>query len=69
MNVTAQQGDTLDLVCWRELGRTGGVAELAFELNRDLADQGPLLAEGTVIVLPDSLPATPEVLDLVQLWD
>lgn len=66
---TALQGETLDALCWRVLGQTAGVVEQALELNRGLAGQGPLLAEGQVITLPLLLtPAVPER-QMVQLWD
>ncbi len=69
MIVTAHQGDTLDLLCWRHLGATSGVVEQAYELNRDLADVGPVLAEGTRVTLPDALPAAAIVRETVNLWD
>ena len=68
MIVTAHQGDTLDLLCWRHLGTTA-VVEAAFELNRDLANGGPVLAEGAAIVLPDVVPAAARTLETVNLWD
>lgn len=72
--VTAQQGDTLDALCWRELGTTsGGVVEAALELNPLLAAAGPVIAEGTGVTLPDP----PQgyafsgtlTLETVNLWD
>jgi len=67
---TAQQGDTLDLICWRELGTTtGGIVEQAMALNRGLSDNGPVLAAGTLVTLPD-LPATvAPARETVNLWD
>ncbi|MGE4431906.1 MAG: tail protein X [Sphingobium sp.] len=66
---TALQGETLDALCWRVLGQTGGIVEQALDLNRDLAEQGPLLSEGQVITLPlVSAPVTAER-KIVQLWD
>lgn len=70
-SVTARQGDTLDLLCWRHLGVTaGGLVEQAFELNRGLAEAGDTIAEGSVVVLPD-FTAAPAVstLETVNLWD
>jgi phage tail protein X len=67
--VTAQQDDTLDLLCWRELGATSGLLEQAYALNRGLADAGPLLAEGTVVILPDPPAATAALRETVNLWD
>lgn len=69
MNVTARQGDTLDLLCWRHLGATRGVVELALELNRGIADAGAVLAEGTVVTLPDRAPPAATAIDAVRLWD
>lgn len=69
MIVTARQGDTLDLLCWRHLGTTADVTEQAYELNRDLANGGPVLAEGASIVLPDAVPAAALVRETVNLWD
>ena len=69
MKITSLEGDTLDLVCWRELGRTAGVVEDALLANPDLAALGPVIPIGTVIVLPDALAETAETVDIVQLWD
>ena len=68
--VTAVQGDTLDLICWRTLGTTaGGVVEQGFALNPGLADAGPLLATGTVVVLPAPPAAAAPARETVNLWD
>lgn len=70
MRVAARQHDTLDALCWRHLGRTAGAVEQALDLNPGLAALGPVLPIGTVVVLPDTPPATePHVQRLVQLWD
>lgn len=68
MRVIAHQGDTLDLLCHRHLGRTAGVLEAALEANPGLAALGAVLPMGTEVVLPDAPPAAPET-KLVQLWD
>lgn len=48
---TAQQGESLDALCWRILGATAGVVEAALALNpRHVAHR--LLPEGTPIILP-----------------
>ena len=68
--VTAQQGDTLDALCWRELGSTsGGVVETAFGLNPRLADGGAFIAEGTSVRLPDPPRPSAANLETVNLWD
>lgn len=71
MKVTTIQGDTLDLVCWRELGTTAaGVVEQALELNPGLADAGVVIASGTALTLPAApAPAATPFRKLVQLWD
>lgn len=65
---TAQQGETLDALCWRVLGQTAFVVEQAFELNRDLAAQGEYLAEGQVVILPVLVPDTVPENKIVQIW-
>lgn len=68
MRVTAHQGDTVDLICHRHLGRTAGVVELVLESNPGLAALGAVLPMGTPVELPDVAPAAAPS-DLVQLWD
>lgn len=69
MNVSAHQGDTLDLLCWRNLGTTAGVVEAAYLLNPALADLGPVLPEGRAIVLPDRPADAAAIRETVNLWD
>lgn len=64
----ALQNETLDELCWRVLGQTEFVVEQALELNRGLADQGPVLREGQVIILPVRLPDTVPENKIIQLW-
>lgn len=65
----AQEGDTIDLICWRELGRTRAVTEQVLALNPGLAALGPHLPAGTVVILPELAEAAPAVLETVKLWD
>jgi P2-like prophage tail protein X len=65
--ITARDGDVIDHIAQEAYGRTAGAVEAILAANPTLADQGPRLAAGTVIVLPD-LPATP-VKPRVRLWD
>ncbi|SAI47410.1 Phage Tail Protein X [Bordetella ansorpii] len=68
MQVRAQQGDTLDALCWRHLRRTRGVVEQTYELNPGLADAGPILPHGQLVELPE--PTTePTTVPTVNLWD
>lgn len=69
MQVAAMDGETLDELCWRSVGRTAGVTEAALELNPGLAESGPQLAEGTIVTLPDAVTAAPAIRETVQLWD
>lgn len=68
MRVYANQGDTVDLLCWRHLGRTAGVTEQVLEANRGLSALGPVLPHGTPVELPQPQAVAPQVLPLVQLW-
>ncbi|MGH8076842.1 MAG: tail protein X [Lysobacter sp.] len=69
MRVHARQGDTLDQLCWRHLGRTAGVVEAAYEANPGIAAFGPVLPHGTPVELPEPLVAAPARRALIQLWD
>jgi phage tail protein X len=66
---TALAGETLDAICWRVLGRTQGVTEQAYALNPGLAASGPLLAEGTVVQLPDVSAPASAMRETIKLWD
>lgn len=66
-SVIANQGDTLDAICFRKYGRTAGVVEQALLDNPGLADLGPVLPMGTQVELRDDPPAKKKT--LVQLWD
>lgn len=66
---TALAGDTVDAICWRELGRTRAVTEQVLALNPGLAALGPTLPAGTVVTLPELAQAAPAVLETVKLWD
>lgn len=66
--VLANQGDTVDAICWRYYGRTAGVVEQVFDTNPGLADFGPVIPHGTRITLPDAAPQA-EQRQVVNLWD
>lgn len=66
--VRAHQGETVDALCHRILGRTADVTEQAYQLNPGLAALGPALPAGTLVTLPAPPPATPARTTL-QLWD
>lgn len=67
MQVIAQQGDTLDVICVRYYGRSQGVFEAVLAANPGLADEGPLLPHGTKITLPEVQSAA--TTESVNLWD
>ncbi|WP_416139082.1 tail protein X [Halomonas sp. HK25] len=65
--VRTHQGETLDALCYRVLGRTGDVTEQALELNPGLAELGPILPHGTLVKLPEEQ-RRPRTVESVQLW-
>jgi phage tail protein X len=69
MRVQAIQGDTVDQLCWRHLGRTQGVVEATLERNPALSQLGPFLPAGTWVDLAvpaeTALPAS----RVINLWD
>jgi len=69
MQAIAQDGETLDALCWRALGSTAGVTEQALQLNSGLAALGPRLPEGTIVELPEIDEAARPTRETVQLWD
>lgn len=69
MRVIAHQGDTLDLLCQRHLGRTAGVTEAALRMNPGLAALGPVLPMGTAVELPEAPIAATAETKIEQLWD
>lgn len=71
MQVRTVQGDTVDLLCWRHLGRTAGVTEQTIQLNPTLLEQGPLLPAGLTVTLPDiaASVATVQRDNTIKLWD
>lgn len=65
--ITTQQGDTLDLICWRHYGRSAGAVEPVLKANPGLAAKGLVLPFGTSILLPE-LTFT-DAVKTVSLWD
>lgn len=57
VTVTSIQGDTVDLLCLAQYGRTDGVTEAVLESNPHLRGLGPVLPIGTLVTLPDQPPA------------
>lgn len=71
MIAIAQQGETLDGLCWRVLGRTGSVTEQALADNPGLADLGAQLPGGTQVDLRGAAnkAAQPQRRETIKLWD
>lgn len=66
-SIYSQQGDSLDLICYRHYGYTGGVTEAVLKANPGLADLGPQLPIGTKINLP--IYQQKPTANTVKLWD
>lgn len=68
LRLTALQGDTLDLLIWRDAGL--GTADLArvMDANPGIADFGPILPAGTTVIIP-SKDRAPKQRPILQLWD
>lgn len=68
MDVYSLEGDTLDAVVHRHLGRTAGITEQALTSNPGISALGVILPTGTRITLPDSA-SNPPASQFIQLWD
>lgn len=70
MQLRANQGDTLDAICWRHYGRTEGCVEAVLAANPGLAKLGAVLPMGTLIELPElARSSTAKTINLINLWD
>ena len=65
-NVVSKQGDTIDLICHRYFGVTGGVTEQVMAMNAHLIQYDLVLPGGVLITLPDSPKRTQK--KIIQLW-
>ncbi|NUU35636.1 tail protein X [Pseudomonas sp. C2B4] len=62
-------GDSVNLLLFRELGRSDDALEDAlWQLNPTLAEQGGVLSAGVLIVLPE-IDSRPIVTRPVSAWD
>ena len=61
------QAETVDALCSRHYGRTPGAVEAVLQANPGLASCGPILPQGTLVLMP-ALPA-PAPKPTVSLWD
>lgn len=64
--VQTQQGDTVDMVCLRYFGFTGGITEQVMSLNTHLTKHELVLPALIDITLPDT-PERQET-EITQLW-
>jgi phage tail protein X len=68
MTYRTSRGDVLDWIVWRHYdGRQAGVIERVLEANPGLAEVGPVLPAGVLIVLPDIPPPEPQ--PRINIWD
>lgn len=63
----AEQGDTLDFICWKFYGQQSGAVERVLDANPGLASLGPVLPANTTITLPD-LPKPATEVQPIRLW-
>ncbi len=68
MKYRTVQGETLDLICHRHYGTSHLTTEIVMQANSELAEQGLIIAENTLIELPEITSTTP-VKKTIQLWD
>ncbi|MBS3958302.1 MAG: tail protein X [Xanthomonadaceae bacterium] len=62
-------GDTVDLIVWRQYGRTdGGIVERVLAANPGLAEHGPRLPGGLRLILPSVAAVQASVEPGVKLW-
>lgn len=63
----AEEGDTLDFICWKFYGQQSGAVELVLDANPGLASLGPVLPVNTTITLPD-IPKPATEVQPIRLW-
>ncbi len=67
--VRSVAGDSVNLLLYRETGRSDDSAEDAlWQLNPTLAEQSPVLPAGVWVVLPE-LDSKPAAIKPVSAWD
>jgi phage tail protein X len=67
--VRAHQSETLDALLYRVYGRTAAITEQTLTLNPHLAEQGPVLKEGTPVTLPPPPDTRETKQPRIQLWN
>lgn len=67
--VRSMAGDSVNLLLYRETGRSDDSAEEAlWKLNPTLAERGPILSAGVWVTLPE-LDSKPAAIKPVLAWD
>lgn len=69
MQVRAVQGESVDQLVWRINGGGPSVVQAVLAANIGLAGEGPQLAEGRIVTIPDTVSPSAEPVALVNLWD
>lgn len=71
--LVAKQGDTLDVLIWREAGLGPSELTRILDANPGLVNDGAILPLGTPVIIPATSSAadaaTTRVRPLIQLWD
>ena len=68
--LVARSGDKLDLLLFRDAGLGPFHLTRVLEANPGLADLGPILPLGTIVIVPAIADeSTSRVRPLIQLWD
>lgn len=63
----SKDGDTADSIAWQVYGRQNdGLVELLLDANPGLADHGPELPAGLLVLIPDA--PEPGQTGVVTLW-
>lgn len=68
MHVTSIDGDMLDLMIWRAIGRTSGALEAVLEANPRAAALPQILPAGIVITIPPEAEQQPAPKSF-KLWE
>lgn len=64
---TSRDGDMVDAICKKHYGNEFTTTAVVYEANRGLADYGPVLPAGVVILLPEI--NEPRRVATLRLWD
>lgn len=67
---TCRDGDTLDRVMWLAYEtQSDDLLNGLLEANPGIADDGPVLSAGTVVIIPDADTTETATTSEVRLWD